>query len=134
MIVLSFQVTVVHFRYPKFKMVLALEIIGTLSVALLIWKLFTEFSNGGLRAVLAWVTHFIGSLPGIDGMLKSYVRNEVVGFVGQLYKGDGIERSVKVSIPEVGKTAGKLVTNKLCPVDVKCLNSHNKFTDRSVLK
>ena len=83
-------------------MVLILEIIGTLSLALLIWKLFTEYSYGGTGAGLAWMTHFISTLPGVDGLLSSFVRREVAGLVGNLYKEDGIGRSVQVTIPEKG--------------------------------
>lgn len=88
--------------FRQHRMVSVLEVIGSSAIALLVWRLISECSNGGFRAVLAWIIHFMKTLPGVDYMLSSYVKSEVVGFVGQLYKNDGIARSVQLTIPEKG--------------------------------
>ncbi|KAF6018671.1 hypothetical protein EB796_023022 [Bugula neritina] len=79
-----------------------LEFIGTLGLLIFLHKLIHELRNGGTKAVAAWLTSCFSNLPGVKVLLSSYITNEVVGFVGQLYKEDGIGRSVMLSIPEKG--------------------------------
>ena len=79
-----------------------LQIVGAVSLFLLVWNLMQDFKNGGIRAALSRITNIITSLPGFNMLVSTYIKDEVVGLVNQLFKGDCMKRSVLVSIPQEG--------------------------------
>lgn len=79
-----------------------LEAVGSLSLAFLVWNLVVDFKNGGGRAMLARLISIVTSLPGVDTLLSTYIKDEVVGFVNHMFKDDGMKRSTLVTIPEIG--------------------------------
>ncbi|XP_067935162.1 sphingosine-1-phosphate lyase-like isoform X2 [Watersipora subatra] len=83
-------------------MVAFLEVIGTISLALLLWNMLVEFQNGGTRAVVSQLLHKFVSLPGVNTLVSAYIKDEVVGFVNKMFTDDAVKRSVTVSIPEKG--------------------------------
>lgn len=83
----------------------ALETFGLAILVIIFIKACSLLSTGGIQALLAWVTSCVRSVPGVNLLLSTYIKNEVVGFVQQMCSTkDGHERSSLITIPEKGKS------------------------------